>query len=213
MTADNRQAGDQTVQANAAPANSTAQGLPTGPAALRLFVAIEPPQEIKTSLQLLQRGVDGVRWVEAEQLHLTLLFLGNVPAERLAPLCRALAAVSVAAFSLSLAGLGSFPARQAPRVLWIGLERQPLLADLATAIREAVASCELPVEDKPFSPHLTLGRVREPALCRLHSWLQQSCDQQQFRVQEFVLLSSRLTPRGASHKLLQTFTLPPAPAK
>jgi 2'-5' RNA ligase len=176
--------------------------------ALRLFVAIEPPEAVRQALQQLQRGA-GVRWIAPEQLHLTLLFLENVPAEFLEPLCRALTTISLPAFDLALAGLGCFPSPRAPRVLWAGLERQPRLDELATAIRQAATAGALPVEERPFTPHLTLGRVREPARFPLHHWLQQPFSQCQFSVQEFALFRSLLTPRGAVHTLLQHFPLAP----
>lgn len=174
---------------------------------LRLFVAIDPPETVRNRLQQVQRA-GGVRWVPVEQLHLTLLFLGNVPADRLEPLSRELAAIREREFTLTLGELGCFPAMRAPRVLWIGLERQPLLDSLAAAVRQTADVCDLPLEEKPFTPHITLGRVKEPAHFQLRPWLQHAAPQHlSFHVREFALIRSLMTPQGAVHRQLQAFPL------
>lgn len=205
MATDEQQDRPQTA-ARAAPAGAApdAEG---DQKPLRLFVAIDPPEAVRNRLQQVQRA-GGVRWVPVEQLHLTLLFLGNVPADRLEPLKQALAAIREREFTLTLGEPGCFPTMRAPRVLWIGLERQPLLDSLAAAVRQAATVCDLPLEEKPFTPHITLGRVKEPAHFQLRPWLQHAAPQHlSFRVREFSLIRSLITPQGAVHRQLLAFPL------
>jgi RNA 2',3'-cyclic 3'-phosphodiesterase len=110
------------------------------------------------------RGLPGApRWSDPDRWHLTLLFLGAVPEECVAPLVTAAApAVSAApAMTLRLAGGGRFGPRRRPQVAWAGLDGdvQPLLG-LAGRLADAARRLGLPVEDRPFRPHLTLGRWR-----------------------------------------------------
>ena len=144
---------------------------PQGPAApgIRLFVACELPGEAREALAAVQRllqerGAQGLRWVRPEGIHLTLKFLGEVPARRLEEVEEALARAVRDPFRLSvrLGRVGSFGGSAGLRVVWVGLEGDvEALAGLATQVERALQSLGFPRERRPFAAHLTLARVRD----------------------------------------------------
>ena len=134
---------------------------------LRAFVAVELPSEVRDALASVVRLLDdrrigGLRTVDPATAHLTLKFLGNVPASRVAAIAEALvdAAARSPALRLRLDGTGTFPERGAPRVLWVGLagETDGLTA-LRSRIEEALQPLGFAPEGRPFHPHLTLARM------------------------------------------------------
>ena len=104
----------------------------------------------------------GLRWVPADNLHLTLRFLGNVEPERLERLAASLRGVSFAPFGLGLDGVGSFGRSSAVRVVWLGVgEGQSQLASLAAEVEKRCADLGFEPEERPYNPHLTLARARD----------------------------------------------------
>jgi len=141
-------------------------------AMIRTFVAIELDDKIVEALGMIQAGLQqgeagrAGRWVRAESMHLTLKFLGDVPADRLEHIYQAvrLACAPFAPFSLALGGLGCFPNLRRPRVVWVGLrEEGNQLAALQQAIERELGRLGYRPEERGFTPHLTLARVREEA--------------------------------------------------
>lgn len=136
---------------------------------MRAFIALVLPDAARDALERLQQELRAsradVKWVEPDNLHVTLKFLGEISeAERqaLERMLRQLA-TSMEPFALGLSGVGAFPSVSAPRVIWVGLgEGVEAAAHLAQAIEREGASIPLPREDRPFSAHVTLGRVRSP---------------------------------------------------
>jgi 2'-5' RNA ligase len=134
---------------------------------IRTFIAVDLPGEIKAHIEELVAPLRplsrSIRWVRTEGLHLTLKFLGELPGERAGEVISALeeALSGWPAFGFRLSGLGGFPNLRRPRVLWIGVGegRQPL-QELAGAVERALIPCGFPPEKRPFSPHLTIGRVK-----------------------------------------------------
>ena len=132
---------------------------------IRAFVAvrIDPgvAQRICEAQSKLDKSLRGLRWVKRENLHLTLKFLGEVREDRVMPITDALeqALYSTPRFSLACRGLGVFPDIRKPRVMWVGLEGEPL-ARLATAVEEALEPMGFAREKREFKPHLTVGRWR-----------------------------------------------------
>jgi RNA 2',3'-cyclic 3'-phosphodiesterase len=112
------------------------------------------------SLARLRDRPDAPRWVGRPAQHLTLAFFGEVPADRVAKLTAALGLVlGEPSVHLRLAGAGTFPERGAPRVLWVGVDGDvDTLAVLARAAADAARSVAVPVERRPYRPHLTVGR-------------------------------------------------------
>lgn len=176
---------------------------------MRLFIAIDLPAELKRILWMLRCDLPGARWVPPEQMHLTLAFLGEVGEEKIGSLSDELLQIRHLPFSLSFTSPGCFPNRQHPRVLWVGLAPQPRLTQLAAAVQAAILACGLPVEERPFSPHLTLARLKIPGPRKVEVFLDQSLPAflPVWPVEEFTLFASRLTPSGAEHLPLARFPL------
>jgi len=181
---------------------------------MRLFIAIELPAELKCALGRLRVEIPGARWVPAEQIHLTLDFLGEVEEASVKLLTEELARIQQPGFELCLSGTGCFPGRRRPRVLWIGLKPEPLLFDLESRVRAVVLACGIPQEERPFSPHITLARLKVPASGETDAFLDQHLNRglTPFSVQEFTLFQSRLTPQGAVHIPVRNFPLAAAEA-
>ena len=139
---------------------------------VRTFIAIELGEvhhralsDVQMRLQR-ERAASSVRWVAPENIHLTLRFLGDVATTAMPALQSAVAeaCVGIAPFTLSLSGAGAFPNTRWPNVLWVGLGGQvERAALLAQRLDDACAAIGLPREERPFSPHLTLGRVKREA--------------------------------------------------
>jgi RNA 2',3'-cyclic 3'-phosphodiesterase len=146
---------------------------------IRLFVAIDLPKAVKAALlaaaeQVGQRLPEGVvRWVKPEQLHLTLRFLGDTAVTQLPALQEQLSQLTARqpAFHLQLNGLGAFPNRKRPRVVWAGLAGElPVLQVLQAELEDRVVGLGWPREERPFSPHITLGRVKDASRVEGLDW-------------------------------------------
>jgi 2'-5' RNA ligase len=132
-----------------------------------LFLAVDPPPDavagLDRALAPVRAAAGAPRWTPPPRWHLTLLFLGAVPAPLLAPLTSAVtpAVAGTAPMSLQLAGAGRFGSRRRPSVYWAGLSGDvEELAALAARLAAGARSVGLPVEDRPFRAHLTVGRWR-----------------------------------------------------
>ncbi len=136
---------------------------------LRAFIALELPPPLqraieKQTFRLRQAtGDEAIRWIPAHNLHLTLKFLGNIATSHLDFLKQMLvqAANLHSPFDLQIGGIGSFPNSKLPRVLWVGIHAPPELAALQKTIEAGAVRLGYERDDRPFSPHLTLGRVRQ----------------------------------------------------
>jgi 2'-5' RNA ligase len=137
---------------------------------VRSFIAIELSADVLRRVSALQERIVGdlpsglVRWVRPEGIHLTLKFLGDVQADRLEVLSETLCGVCAphAPFSLSIGGMGVFPNPRRPRVVWLGVDEPTgALSRLQRAVERDIAPLGFPTERRRFSPHLTLGRVRQ----------------------------------------------------
>lgn len=184
-------------------------------ATARCFVAVRLGADIERQLgrvcQRLARHGGGVRWVEPANMHLTLKFLGDVEGARLGEVVEALREVEVdGPLQLSLSGLGVFPPRGAPRVLWAGLAGDVArLTELAGRIDRRLAGLGFAVERRPFRAHLTIGRVKNP---RGPGPLVAELPRQQIAsdpvtIQSFFLYQSELAPEGPTYTTLESFAL------
>jgi 2'-5' RNA ligase len=169
---------------------------------MRLFVAIDFPDEIKAQLGKLKAEIPGARWVGHDQMHLTLFFIGET--ERIQAVKDALSSVKSAPFDLMLSGVGRFPPgdRKPPRVLWAGINSQPRLNRLQAGVSAALTAAGFPAEEHPFSPHLTLARLKtERPLPEAAQFLaaHQSFQAGPIPISAFALYSSILSPDGARY--------------
>ena len=171
----------------------------------RLFVALDPPDEVKDALDRLCEGLPGIRWSDPGQFHLTLRFIGEVEQGTFYEIGEALANVSHAPFELALKGLGQFPPRGAPHTLWVGIDDPAgALATLRRRIERALGEVGLEPERRKFTPHVTLGRFRgPPPEERLASYLfrRNLFRSERFPVSSFGLYASQLRPEGSLYTL------------
>ncbi len=184
---------------------------------IRSFIAIELPRELVFRLEEVQREfrrMDAdVKWVRPEAIHLTLKFLGSIQPGVVEKIFRALAPVvaSREPFEVCLRGVGCFPNLRNPRVVWVGVDRgKDSLVSLQQEVEEKMAELSFPVEDRPFSPHLTLGRVRSPrGKADLSRAVETRKGQEwgKFQAQEVILFRSELKPSGAVYTKLKEFPL------
>jgi 2'-5' RNA ligase len=176
---------------------------------MRLFIAIELPDEVKRLLAGMRSDIPGSRWVPPEQIHLTLAFLGEVEGGALEALIGELANIRAPGFCLRFGAAGCFPDRRRPRVLWIGMEPEARLISLATLVHSAVLACDIPQEERAFSPHITLARLKIPAPREAGAFLDRPVRPElpPVEVREFILFESRLSASGAVHTPVRIFGL------
>jgi 2'-5' RNA ligase len=170
----------------------------------RLFVALELPANCKAALRGLDPHLSGLRWLPADQLHLTLSFLGDVDEAAEARLREALLDVRVPPFFLPLQGVGTFQARDRPSVVWVGVGTgHPHLFALHRRIQDAVLHAGLEPDLKPFHPHVTVARAKDISAQALKPFLRKHSDAEfgLFKVTGFDLFSSELASEGATHRV------------
>jgi len=185
-------------------------------ASRRLFVALEPPDAVRRRIAAASAAVERaagraageVRFVPAGNVHLTLQFLGAVPEERVGDVGGAVAAAGAAARPLGLRihGAGGFPNARRLRVVWLGVEGDvAALSALVADLGRRLAPLGFPPEARPFSPHLTLGRARDPrGAPGLAGALAGAGDDEGFawRAAELVLFESHLSPAGPRYEAI-----------
>jgi 2'-5' RNA ligase len=177
---------------------------------LRIFLAVFPPtaaQDIAAQVVDRLRGSDdGVSWVKRENLHYTLRFLGDLGDDGAGRAAEA-AVEGVSghpAFVARLGGMGAFPGARRARVLWVGLsEGAEALKSLADSVEQSLRKKGFGRADRPFAPHLTIGRVREPkqdwtaALERGSKEFERADEEARFQVDRVLVVHSRLSPKGS----------------
>jgi 2'-5' RNA ligase len=174
----------------------------------RLFIAVDISDEarkrVREYIEVLKANARETRvsWTKPENLHLTLKFLGDVDQSRIVLLTTALEQIvkALSPIDLEISGTGVFPSTGKPKVLWIGVDDvSGDLAKAAQSIEEACDKLGFAREDRKFSPHLTIGRVREPSHARelAEQHLENGFASIQFPVSEIVLYESKLSPAGS----------------
>src|SRR5271154_1863143 len=139
---------------------------------MRLFVGLDLPWPLRQRLAVLAGGIPGARWVPAENFHLTLRFIGEVPPHRAEEIDLALASLRTRGFSLVLAGVGTFAKGGRDTQLWVGVERNPQLDHLQAKIETALQRTGLEPERRRFAPHVTLARLDNAAPGKLAGFVQ-----------------------------------------
>lgn len=175
----------------------------------RLFTAVDLPDEVKESVRRICTGIPGVRWVDEGLLHLTLRFIGDADSTLFERIRAGLAEVEEKPFELSLHGAGRFPPKRDPRVVWVGVEATEALIRLQHLVEQALVKCGLAPEDRKFSPHITIARLKDLPVSPVAAFLEANrlFSTPPFPVTDFHLYSSTLTPRGAIHRREATYPL------
>ena len=200
---------------------------------MRLFVAASVPDGIRTKLAAMRERLEPlslpVRWVRPEGIHLTLRFLGEVPEDRVERIEGALRGTACCRpQDVEVRGIGTFPDRGRPRVIWAGIRACPGIAcgptqspdrlsggdvaevaRLASSIEAALEQAGFPRETREFRAHLTLGRFHEPPRGEWRSVLNRHADEEfgTFRIEEFALYESVLQQGGARYRVVSRFPI------
>jgi len=185
---------------------------------IRSFIAIELPDEVKETVALIIKRLRPaqyryVKWVSPEGTHMTIKFLGNIYSSQIPQITGIIktAAGKVPPLELRLGGLGMFPNEQRPRVIWVALEgnTEPLAA-MQREIEQALAPLGFAPENRAFTPHLTLGRVRDNASPEERKEIGNIVKEKKidyeasFTLRELSLMKSTLTPTGAIYNRLDS---------
>ena len=168
----------------------------------RLFAAIDLPDSTRQILADLDPRIRGVRWTEPEQMHLTLGFFADVPEDVELKLREKLGAIEFGSFFLPVNGVGSFPSKGAPKVIWIGVGKaHPHLFQIYKRVQEAALASGIEPELRPWHPHVTIARCGDTSAQTIRKFLQINTefDAGLIRVDAFHLYSSKLTPAGPIH--------------
>ena len=183
---------------------------------LRAFIAVEIPSPLQLKIQESTAalrstlGTDLVRWVPRQNVHLTLKFLGDVSPSNLDMIKQMLTAEAAqhSCFEMQTEGIGSFPNPRRPRVIWIGLQAPPALESLQRGIESASARLGYATDEKGFSPHLTIGRVKQNSSAAEIQHIRAALEETKIgllgvvRVAEAHLFKSDLQPSGSVYTKL-----------
>jgi 2'-5' RNA ligase len=174
----------------------------------RLFTGLELPGSVRERLVHLRAPLPGARWLDAESLHITLRFAGDIDNAAASEFSHALAGIRHAGFSVRIAGLGAFGGRS-PRVLWAGAEGGPQLEALARANERAARNAGLEPEKRAFAPHVTLARLQNARPENVARFLERNgmFASEPFYVDRFVLFSSLPQVGGGPYVVEETFPL------
>jgi 2'-5' RNA ligase len=180
----------------------------------RLFTALEIPRDAALSLSLLRGGLPGARWIDVENYHLTLRFIGDVEGHVADEIANALDRVKKPSFSLTLSGVGAFGQKK-PHAVWAGVVPSPDLNALQAEIERICLRLGLPSDPRRFSPHVTLARLRNTSPQDVAHYLSARGNfaTLPFRVSRFVLMSSRDSVGGGPYVVEEAWPLTPGDAR
>lgn len=186
---------------------------------MRAFIAVDIPSAVKDEIGKLQKELmrevrSSVKWVAAANIHITLRFLGEVPEEKIEQLCQVLpkGGRGVNPFKIIIKKLGVFPNLSRPRVIWVGMESQGnQMEQLYSQIETLARDLGFTPEKRTFSPHLTIGRIKQ--LKDYTEWVKSIGKREglffgETTVECFYLFQSILKPQGPEYRKLKKFDLP-----
>lgn len=174
----------------------------------RLFTALEIPHDAALSLSLLRGGLPGARWIDTENYHITLRFIGDVEGHVADEIAYALDRVERPSFMLGLTGVGQFGGKK-PNSVWAGADPKPELIQLQAEIERICQRLRLPADPRKFVPHVTLARLKnaEPVDVAHYLAARGNFSTMPFKVGRFVLLSSRDSVGGGPYVTEEAYPL------
>lgn len=172
----------------------------------RLFIALRPPEDVAEALLDTMEGVPGARWQDADNLHVTLRFVGEVDRHTAADLATALESVTFAPFPIRISGVGHFEGKGRARAIWARIAPNAELDLLQMRVEMACRRAGLAAETRKFTPHITLARLNSGSGF-IGDWLQANgaLDLGPWQVRGFSLYESDLTPNGAIYTEIMKF--------
>ncbi len=183
---------------------------------IRTFIALEIPARLRETLLLIQRSLMAktvaVRWIGLDNIHLTLKFLGSTRQEQVPEVCEILnsTAEDFSTFSINITGLGGFPNNLNPKVLWAGIEHDSQLCRFHAKLEAALSKAGFQPEKRQFSPHLTLGRVKDmggkrQAAAAINDFTIEG--KTSFEASKLAFYKSDLQPEGPVYSMLKQIIL------
>jgi 2'-5' RNA ligase len=179
---------------------------------IRSFIALEIPEEIKAEIyryiENFKKDNLPVKWVEKENLHITLIFLGERDLTFLAKVKEILRNIAkdFKSFPINLKDFGFFPNAKKPRVFWIGIEKNKnLIIQIEEKLKEKLKAIGFKPEEREFSPHLTIGRFRESLNCE--KYLSLKYQSKEFLIDKLTLFKSTLTGKGPFYEVIASYDL------
>ncbi|MBB3563739.1 RNA 2',3'-cyclic phosphodiesterase [Sinorhizobium sp. B11] len=174
----------------------------------RLFTALEIPRNAAMSLSLLRGGLPGARWIDVENYHITLRFIGDVDGRTADEIVERLDRIDRPEFQLRLEGIGSFGSKK-PHSIWAGVSPSPEMYALQGEIERICQRIGLPPDPRKFTPHVTLARLKYSRVDDVVQYLagRGNFQTSTFTVPRFVLLSSRESVGGGPYLTEEVFPL------
>lgn len=185
---------------------------------IRTFIAVPLSPillaELKKVIEHLRSFSKGVNWVKPESIHLTLKFLGHLTQDEVSKVYEGMEKIfqsAPSAFTLTASGLGAFPSLRRPRVLWVGIAGRGLenVLSLQKVIETELSQRGFPQEERPFSPHLTLARIKFADHLNelMHAFTSYQFPEVEFPVENVQVMRSDLRPHGAVYSIQKNFLL------
>ena len=174
----------------------------------RLFTALEIPRNAAMSLSLLRGGLPGARWIDVENYHITLRFIGDIDGRTADEVVDRLDRIDREEFQINLTGMGSFGSKK-PHSIWAGVSPSPEMVALQAEIERICQRLGLPPDPRKFTPHVTLARLRNSRLDDVVHYLSGRGDfrTSPFTVGRFVLMSSKESVGGGPYIVEEAFPL------
>lgn len=174
---------------------------------LRLFVGIELPEAARQALAEVREAHPAARWHDPEQLHLTLSFIGQAEQDRVRDIVQALAVVPGPSFELAVQGVGYFGSLERPRIIWAGVAESPPLHRLQQQVETRLLPLGLQLDERPYTPHITLARVRQGLPLQAFLQRQARLSLPAFPVGHICLFLSSGGEQGVRYQVLERFKL------
>ena len=181
----------------------------------RTFIALEIEENIKELLVSIQQKIgsktSGIKWVKPENMHLTLKFLGSTREDKIEDISDIIknTAKALTCFNVAVSGLGAFPNSNNPKVIWAGLKADDVLYNFQKAIDISLEPLGFAREKRPFSPHLTIGRVRDSRAKKKLRDVFEKIDPNpcSFEAENITFYKSDLMPEGPVYTVLKSVKL------
>ncbi len=175
----------------------------------RLFIGIAIPDHITDKVLPIQTGIDATKWSKAENLHITLSFIGKVEDTIADKIVKLLRDIRMPKFQLALHGVGTFSKHDKPSFIWLGIKKENELIRLKKQIDTTLEENNIHIEQKPYNPHMTLASLNNSNLEEIDAFLEKHKDltTDNFEVSEFVLYQSIGENGVSNYQKFKTYSL------
>lgn len=176
----------------------------------RLFIAIRPPSGIRDRMLDLMDGIDGARWQDDDQLHLTIRYLGDLERPIAEDIAESLSRLEFEPFTLTLRDTGMFERKGRPQTLWVGVQSSGALRTFQRKIERRCVSVGVPPETRKFHPHVTIARLNSSS-GPVGPFLAQTAGIElgDWRVESYILYESNLRPEGSIYDPIVRYPIEP----